>query len=126
MRLYLDTNIWIDIIEKRPGWKAAAKLLLNIMVNGSIVVSDILLWELRKFSGSQLTALFAPFRCERVTIDVSERQEALRISRERGTSLADSSHAILARNHDCVLVTRDKGFSALSDIAKSYTPEELL
>jgi len=38
----------------------------------------------------------------------------------------DALHAIVARDNDLILVTRDRHFRKLEDISKHYKPEELI
>ncbi len=53
--------------------------------------------------------------------------EAKKLSITRNIPFIDCLNAIQARNHEAILVTRDKHFFInLKDIVKVYTPEEII
>jgi predicted nucleic acid-binding protein len=132
----LDTAIWIDFGEDRVGFNGeplgeyAFKLLSEIKTRGSIiVVTDFLIKELeKKYSVAQINGLFRPFErlLQKVIPTGRQAEEARRISFERGVPKGDALFAIVARDSDLVLITRDKHFRLLEDISNHYTPEDLI
>ena len=52
-------------------------------------------------------------------------EEAKKIATERNIPVGDALHAIIARDNNLVLVTRDKHFENIEDISKHFKPEEL-
>jgi len=62
---------------------------------------------------------------ESVKICDSQRREAQRIAKERHVPVGDVLHAILARDNDATMVTRDRHFLMLKDIVPPHKPEEL-
>jgi predicted nucleic acid-binding protein len=63
---------------------------------------------------------------ERVDIGGRQVDEARRISRDRSVSRGDALHAVLARDNNAIIITRDKHFEVLYDIVKSLKPEEAI
>jgi predicted nucleic acid-binding protein len=63
---------------------------------------------------------------EKVSISGQQVEEARKISRERGIPKGDALHAILGRDNNAVVVTRDNHFELLKDIVKSNKPEEII
>ena len=57
---------------------------------------------------------------------IKQREEAKKIAKERDVPAGDALHAIVARDNDLILVTRDRHFRKLEDISKHYKPEELI
>lgn len=56
----------------------------------------------------------------------AQAKEAKTIAKIRDVSFADVLYAIIARDNNAVVVTRDAHFIILSDIAESRKPEELI
>ena len=44
----------------------------------------------------------------------------------RNVPRGDAIHAIIARDYELILITRDKHFQNLKDIAECYKPEEII
>jgi predicted nucleic acid-binding protein len=134
-RFYVDTCIWIDFLEDRTGYQGeplgeyAFHLFTIIRQRGILAWSDILRRELYehypKETIDQFVRLF-----DSCKVDVSATEEELRsactISLKRKLPAGDVLHALLARNHGFTLVTRDRHFRKLGDIAKSYRPEDII
>ncbi len=57
---------------------------------------------------------------------LSQAEEADRLAQEQKIPYGDALHAILARELEAVLVTRDKHFKRLTNISKPFKPETLL
>lgn len=135
-RFYLDTCIWIDILEDRVGFGGeplggyGARLLLRIIRSGGLlIISDLLLRELAgRVGSSAISSYLAPFKRVTVMVRTTESQEleAKRVASDRRVPRPDALHAILARDHRCVLVTRDRHFEKLCDVVLCVAPERLL
>jgi len=136
-KFYLDTCIWRDYYENRsdkfrPLGEWAAELI-NRAKKGAdfIIYSDAVIKELSNYyspgeiqkilsiakdRGFLIKANVAPWQC----------LEARKVSTKRGVSFGDALHAIIARDNCAVLISRDKHFLELSDIAPVRKPEELI
>ena len=55
-----------------------------------------------------------------------EDKAAKKIAKERDVPAGDALHAIIARDDDLILVTRDRHFRKLEDISKHHKPEEII
>lgn len=62
---------------------------------------------------------------EDVSITDKQVNEARKIAREREVPKGDTLHAVLARDNNGVVITRDQHFDLLQDIVKSLMPEEV-
>jgi len=69
-----------------------------------------------------------PFEKQTDKIMVNKEQvlESTKISKERNLPKGDVLHAIIARDNDLVLITRDNHFKKLKDISLHYKPEEII
>ncbi len=133
MAIYnLDTSIWLDYYEKRDkNGRNAFKLILKIIEDKSIVIySDIHIKELKNigYSIDEINALLRivkPDNIRRVHIGREQREEATLLAYNRGIPRGDALHAILARDNNAIMVSRDIDFQRLLDIVKTKRPEEL-
>lgn len=135
-KYYVDTSIWRDLHENRrdnlrPLGEWAFELFRKIRTNKDIALySDIILNELLTyFNLNEINALFQnklPLNAlKKVDIYECQTKEARILSKTLGIPWADCLHAILARDNDAVMVTRDAHFWQLSDIANVKKPEDL-
>jgi len=132
----IDTSIWVDLYEDRkdynnePLGNYAFKLLVKIKAKESaIVLTDFLIRELETiYSVAEINGMFKPFEKIIKKIIATEKQweEAKKIAKERDVPAGDALHAIVARDNDLILVTRDRHFRKLEDISKHHKPEELI
>jgi len=134
-KYYLDTSIWMDYYEDRQDptkdiGEFAFKLLCKLLAsNSKIVVSSFLLRELEvAYSLDQIRGLALPFErlMERVDVSDKQREEAKKIAEERKLPKGDAIHAILARDNNAILVSRDKHFQLLKDICEVVKPEDII
>lgn len=135
-KYYVDTSIWMDLLEDRKGFNGeplgdyALKLFTMIKAkNHRLVLSDLLIRELESnYSIEEINGMVLPFRkiIEKVFVTKEQRDEAKKIAGERDLPPGDVLHAILARDNNFMMVTRDKHFRELGDITKPYKPEELI
>lgn len=134
-RFYVDTCIWRDLLEDRrsgfaPLGEFAFQFLNNcIKYNYFVYVSELVIWELEKyFEKSEIRLMFEPFLDIIVFVDFSREQnkEAFILAKQiSGAHRSDIGHAIIARDNECVLITRDKHFDFLSESIKAMAPEEV-
>lgn len=130
---YFDTSIWIDIYEKRGSNGEVAKRLMEkiILDDDHVLYSDAIIIELRKlgFSGyeiGQMVGIARPDHLQRAHTTRNQIEEAKSVAKQRDVPLRDALHAILARDHEAQLVSRDRDFEKLKDISRAKNPEELL
>ena len=135
-RYYVDTSIWIDLVEDRKGYNDeplgtyALKLFAMIKAKKhKMVVSDLLVRELEsKYSMEEINGMILPFQkiMEKVFVTREQRDEAKKIAEERNLPPGDVLHAIVARNNNYIMITRDKHFRELEDITKHSKPEGII
>ncbi len=135
-KFYVDTSIWIDLYEDRKGYSNeplgdfALKLFAMIKAkDNKLMISDILIRELEGYySIEELNGMMKPFAkiIEKIISIKEQRIEARKIALERNLPPGDVLHAILARDNNLILITRDKDFRMLADISKSHKPEEVI
>jgi predicted nucleic acid-binding protein len=134
----IDTCIWRDFYEDRIDnagkllGKIAAELFFNIISHKDIIIySEALIRELKNdYPETEINDIFGLLLnnklLNRIEITNEEYLAAKRISIERNIPFIDSLNAIHARNHNAILVTRDKHyFENLSDIIIPYKPEDI-
>ena len=136
-KYYMDTNIFRDYYENRvdkfkPLGSFANKLFQRIIKeNNKVIISDITESELKVvYTEEEIQNILASLKQEQLIehIKISERQvkEAINLSKEKNVPFADAAHAILARDNDAILVTRDKDFNKLFHIKEYKKPEDLI
>jgi predicted nucleic acid-binding protein len=135
-KYYIDTSIWIDLIENRKGYNGeplgnyAVKLFYKIIKNkGIIILSDVILLELKThYNLAQINGMIAPFsnNLEKLITNKDQYQESKILSFKKNIPKGDALHAILARDNNLILVTRDRHFEKIKDIVMFYKPEELI
>jgi predicted nucleic acid-binding protein len=132
-RYYFDTSLWIDMVEKRGDHgEIAIQLMQKIILEESkVIVSTTVLRELGEFgyTAQDIKKILDAVPGEnRLKVQVSRVQfdEAKRLSRARNMSMGDAMHAIMARDTESILVTRDFHFQKVKDVARSFLPEQLL
>ena len=135
-KYYVDTSIWIDLLEDRKGYNNeplgdfALKLFSLIKAKKStLIISDLLVRELEGYyTLEEINGMILPFQkiIEKVVATKEQRVEARKIAEEKNLPPGDCLHAILARDNNYILITRDKGFKLLEDISNHHKPEELI
>ncbi|MBW2965634.1 PIN domain-containing protein [Candidatus Woesearchaeota archaeon] len=135
-KYYIDSSIWIDLYEDRKGYNQeplgdfAWKLFALIKAKkNKLIISDLLIRELEmNYSIEEINGMIKPFESliEKVIVTKEQRDEAKRIAEERNTPKGDVLHAILARDHRFILITRDNHFKELEDISEHHKPENLI
>lgn len=132
----IDTSIWVDLYEDRKGYQNeplgdfAFKLFSVIKAKqNKIVITDLTIRELEmNYTISEINGMMKPFEAilEKLVASKEQRDEAKKIAEERNIPKGDVLHAILARDHKFILITRDKHFRQLTDISEHHKPEELI
>lgn len=136
-KYYLDTSIWRDYYEDRsdgskPLGKFALQFLFKAIKDGNrIGYSDFVVEELMvKYAKEEIIAILSIFYhlnlLVKVPISKEQAKEAAVICKKRNIPFGDALHAILARDNKSIMVTRDKHFKKLKDIADIKKPEDLL
>jgi len=133
-RYYLDTSIWRDLHENRtdrfrPLGEWAFELIRKIREERQMILySEIVLAELSKDynNAEQVMEIAAKENILQKT-DITEKQvkEAHNLCKELKIPFGDCVHAILARDNNAILVTRDRDFEKIRFVAVKK-PEELI
>lgn len=132
IKIYLDTSIWLDHYLKRgKNGDAALRLILKIIKDDLIIIfSNYNEKELKdlNFSPFEISELLSMIRWNLRKVQVNKEQfdEARRVSKQRSIPLGDAIHAVIARDNEAVLISRDHDFERLVDIVETKPPEELL
>jgi predicted nucleic acid-binding protein len=132
----IDTSIWVDLHEDRKGYQNeplgdfAFNLFCKIKAKeDKVVITDLTIRELEmNYSIPEINGMMKPFEAilEKLVASKEQRDEAKKIAQERNIPKGDALHAIIARDNNFVLISRDKHFKQLTDISKHYKPEDLI
>ncbi|MBI4440288.1 type II toxin-antitoxin system VapC family toxin [Candidatus Woesearchaeota archaeon] len=135
-RYYIDTSIWVDLYDDRKGYLGEPlgdfALSLFSLLKGKgfrLVITDCLIKELEQvYSIAQINGMIKPFEgvTEKIMATEEQKKEAMVVSKTRNVPAGDALHAIIARDSNLILVTRDRHFRKLRDISPNYKPEELI
>ena len=132
-KYYLDTSIWLDIYEKRGyNGEVAKKLFKKIIEKDLIIVySDLVITELKRLGYTQneinvILAIAKPDNLKRVHIYKEQIDEARKLAKQRNVPQADALHAILCRDNDMQLISRDEDYEKLKHIIKTKLPEDFI
>ena len=132
---YVDTSIWRDLFENRKdnvkplgefAFMFCKKCIEN---NWTILISEFLIYELTKnLTKEQINSFLNEYKQILINVKTTNKElkQANTLSKQRKVSFGDVLHAILARNNNAVIVSRDKHFDDLRDIAECFKPEELI
>jgi predicted nucleic acid-binding protein len=134
-RYYLDTSIWLDYYENRTdrfrplGEWALALLSLIRERKDTILVSDVILQELGTYySELQIIEIFKSYThlIENIKPTDNQLKFSKTISSIRKIPTGDVLHAVLSKDQNAILISRDNHFMLLTDINKAHKPEELI
>ncbi len=135
-KYYFDTAIWLDFFESRddpniPKGEWARRLLRKIIENDErIVVSDHNLTEMNAIGYPvwEIDRLFKPLRPILVFVEASRKEigKAKDLAQKRNVPKGDALHALIARDNKATLVTLDKHFQELKDLAEPKRPQDLI
>ena len=133
---YLDTSVWLDFFENRnepkiPKGDWARELLAKIIKNDDkVVYSDIVLIEFGalEYSPEEIKRMFDQINSILIFVESTPKhlKKAKDLSAKRDIPKGDALHALLAREHKATLVTLDRHFQKLADIAKAKRPQDLI
>jgi predicted nucleic acid-binding protein len=106
-------------------------IIMRIVEEGDIVLySNVVEFELSCFYTKDIVkdifSLVQSQSLKKVTIQEKRTKEAILLSKKRGIPYGDAMHAVLARDNDAILVTRDKDFTKLQDVSSHQLPEDLI
>ena len=136
-KFYLDPSIWRDYYENRsdrfrPLGDWALSLINKIIEDGDFILySDFVIEELKvKYSEEEINNILEIVSKRnlllKVEISQSQGKEAALICRQRKVAFGDVLHSILSRDNNAIMVTRDKHFLELLDIANIKKSEDLI
>ncbi|MGV8141832.1 MAG: PIN domain-containing protein [Candidatus Woesearchaeota archaeon] len=114
MRYYFDTCIWIDYLNERD--KYVVDVVFKIFATHQVIVSKVVLKELERFiPGANILNLKNV-----ILVEIVDTQKILasNLSKKYSIPLADAVHAIVARDNDAILLTRDKHFLKLTGLGE--------
>ncbi len=137
-KFYLDTCIWLDYFEDRKdGLNPLGEFAFQFLKkcekqNCCIIVSDAVVFELQaRLSKENLAEVFSLFR--KIIIKVVAAPEQVSDARKewkkrkKKVPFKDVLHAVIARDNNAVLVTRDMHFFyELSSIVEAKKPESII
>ena len=135
-KYYLDTCIWIDYFENRsdrfrPLGEWAFFLIKKIIQDDDLIIySDLVEEELQViYSEKEIKKIFSIAPKEilvKVSNSIKQLKEAIHYSKRFNIPKKDALHAVLARDNEAILVTRDKHFYELTRDIIVKKPEELI
>lgn len=135
-KYYFDTCIWIDFIEDRVGSKGepfgryASELIRKIKNDKNILfLSNMNLKELVYNRQNVLNAFENIERIgllKKVRIAKRDMLEARAVSLIYSLDIKDAIHAVIAKNNDLILVSRDRHFYKIKGFVRGHKPEELI
>ncbi|MBI5884507.1 PIN domain-containing protein [archaeon] len=134
---FIDTNIWRDYWQDRnDGWKPlgefAFQLFKKILLEKHrVFYSGWIEHELRLLlSRQQIDLMFSEFikngLLKKAAISNAQADEATRLAFSRKVPKGDALIAILARDNDAIIVSRDRHFELLNDLAGALKPEDII
>ena len=134
MAIYnLDTSILLDIYEKRGrNGEYAKKLILKIIEeNSKIICSDLHITELKhlNYTLEEINLIFQiakPNNIIRTHTDKKQKEEAVNVAFKLNIPKGDALHAIIARDNNAIMVSRDHDFEKLKQIVEVKKPEDLV
>jgi len=130
MDFYLDTCIWLDLIEERGTNGIKAKQFIKFVVQNNHVIfySDLTMLELRK-RGYNLISILKIVKniiIRHVHIYPEHVKYARILSKKRNIPNKDALHATIAKDNHSYMVSRDKHFQIIWGLIQTYLPEDFL
>ncbi len=132
-RFYVDTSVWRDYFEDRsdgvrPLGEFAFQFLKKCEKNESVVLySEAVISEFERFP-EFIKEFQDSFRVSIAIVLVSEKQvaESEAIANKKAVPFGDALHAVLARDNNAMLVSRDRHFEELQEIVECCVPEKVI
>lgn len=136
-RYYLDTSIWRDYWEDRrdkmrPLGEFAFNFLTKCVQEGHLIIISAAVYDelLRRFGKDAVSNMLSMIAeagiLQEVPITYNETREARKLTRSLHVGFYDALHAVVARDNDAIIITRDAHFNDLNFICAAREPEELL
>ena len=133
-KYYLDACIWFDYFENRkdrfrPLGEWALDLIKKIIEeNALILYSDLVEAELKRRYLNMFDMLRVVPNRLLIKVIASDAQikEATLISKKTNIPKPDALHAVIARDNNAILITRDAHFLELQEDIIIKKPEELI
>jgi predicted nucleic acid-binding protein len=134
-KYYFDSAIWRDLYENRndrfrPLGEWAFQLIKNIRENNEkIIYSDLVFDELSTaYDEKTIKSIFENISeiLEKANISKEQIIEARILRKKFNIPFGDALHAVIARDSNAIMVTRDHHFEELQEIAEIRKPEELI
>lgn len=132
-RFYFDTSIWLDFLEKRDAHGEIAEKLINKIIEDKqiIIYSFIIIKELENlgYSAYEISEMFSiakPDNLKFANVTKLQIEEAKKVASERNIPSGDVFHAILARDNEAQLITRDYDFQKIKEITIPRLPEDFI
>ena len=132
-KFYFDTSIWLDYYEKRgKNGESALKLINKIIEKNHIILySNLIIKELKNLGYflseiSEILSIAKPNNLRLIHITKEQTKEMRKLALQRTVPKRDAFHAILARDNEAHLITRDYHFQRLKDIIISKLPEDFI
>ena len=130
---YLDTSIWLDIYEKRgENGEEAIELVKWIIKRKSLIFfSDFTIKEFKGlgFFATEIVDILSaikPDYLRKAHVFKEQLELARKLASKRNIPLIDTIHAVIARDNQLCLISRDQHFNRLRDITKVKSPKEIL
>lgn len=127
---YFDTSIWLDIHEKRDNSDVAKKLMERIIKEDyKVAYSDLTISELKQLNYSQqeiniILKVAKPNNIKRVHFSKEQIKEGTKLAKKRNIPKKDAIHAVICRDNNLQLISRDEHFAKLKDVTTAKKPEE--
>lgn len=132
-KFYLDTSIWLDFYEKRgKNGEKALKLIEKLVKENKIILySNLIIKELKNlgYFDSEINDIFKLVKSSKlkmIHVDIEQIKEMRKILLQRDIPKKDILHAILARDNEAILITRNWHFQRLRDIVIAKLPEDFI
>lgn len=135
-KYYLDACIWIDYFENRKdrfrplGEWAHSVIRKTVEKNNFVILSDYLIRELkRKYSSEEVLKITnaIPKALQIITkANETQAEAALKLKKKHNIPFGDALHAVIAKDHKAVLITRDTHLEKLKGYTQISKPEELI
>ena len=130
-KFYFDTSIWLDFLEKRGKNGEIVFKLINKIIeeNQTILYSSLIIKELKNL-GYFLTEINNIFSIAKqhnlriIHINKEQLNEMRKLALQKNIPKRDALHAVLARDNEAHLITRDYHFQKLKDIITPKLPED--
>lgn len=132
-KFYFDTSIWLDYYEKRGKNGEIALKLINKIIeeNHVILYSTSIIKELKALGYflneiNEILSIAKPKNIRLVHVSKVQIEEAEKFASQRNIPRRDAFHAVLARDNEARLITRDYHFQKLKDITIPRLPEDFI